>query len=481
MQGPSLKNPFDEEPSTQYEIRYRELLAISRHSRISEIFEGIPLTSWTQIKAAFAGDTLNTLTFIEKKIYRWIKLLCYDEQFVRINLESLEKLQAIVRTIIQKDTLKILEELLKKDQLWSSHYELTWLNNSLVSIMTPHAVPSRSFPERLHSPLSHLSAVESTQLDLKYKMLHARLERSEDSVLILDLFKNIHDASLEGKLLNRLNYSDLISVIRNLYEAWTPDELVSAIGELSTLRFQWIVHSLDDMLIPGLRTKIQLASREAILSLKCETLPKHFQHLIAQNNHIKEQIDTLNRQLHTERLNFLTNVVSKINELAHKIEEQRQIIHHLERVIRDFSLTRSDRDLIASLTHEYNRLIFRISYKYLDCSKQEPGSTYPLIYAIAFDYFEDDDKAEDAIFTVWNITSIEEYVQTGIFEDSAFFGVSLTFNMIPGLLEKYGLRTVLDLKKNNIFNKTLLANFITRKQELDLNKTSQTPADAAKP
>jgi hypothetical protein len=83
-----------------------------------------------------------------------------------------------------------------------------------------------------------------------------------------------------------------------------------------------------------------------------------------------------------------------------------------------------------------------------------PDAHYYILYDKSFNQFKDDESAADAMFTEWNFYSKSELSQFGLPED---------WEMAKKALEARGLCTVADLKRYDIYNKTLLGEFLNPK------------------
>lgn len=458
-----------EPPGNPFEMRYRPLLNIEQNTAAATIF---PLLNDTTLFSRYLSSSPTSV--VERGILEWIENLDDDQNSVNQSPPKTRQLKDVANRIIVADNIALLVAILKRDKLFNDNVSrrIDWLGRKIVAI---HIMPLPAFPGAGLPRISHLvcmhfrshhgsqktlpsaSTLQADQRELIEQLCDSGAEEVKETLLAL--VRSNRGLDSFTTLLSDFEEDRRVYILNQL-ESWLhPDELIHLMMDLDFQKVQPWIASLGEGQARLLNAALKRADEIIIDNFKA-ALPRLLQSFLDINNEqIKPAIDALAADFRrTPILNITTSDIKKIEALAQAINFQKIAIDRFVILIDGIITETVNLHAFGDLKMEYSRFEKRLDPA---CKDHEPGSLYQILYDLAFEQFEDGDEAYEVMTGVWHMNDPNNFVKSKLIAKLPDKEVN-PWPIISDELKALELTTVADLKRNKIFNRTLLKQFIVQ-------------------
>ncbi len=297
---------------------------------------------------------------------------------------------------------------------------------------------------------------------------------------LLSAFKDLKEEEAVIAVGGKLGTFQVLQVINGFMEDQAQEwKMLYLFGSLKPTTFVEILPAFDGIIISKLNEIFRRSSIEAKEWFQ-SAFHTHRTGLTKSCNRMKDEIDALAQNFRDDIKGYAITAtdLDRIKELEDRILLIQECTYKkLQPLIKGIIRHRETNHLLfEDMPKEYAILLSRVmqgkNFKDLP-----PGSLWPIIYRNIFEDGDHDD--EDEAFNMlgeWGITNFNEYKEVGLFgliDDVIFEELSKPerkpnlFTIAYRNLAKLEIETIADLKRLNIFNQTLLKNYLGNKDNLE--------------
>ncbi|MCB1114657.1 MAG: hypothetical protein KDK62_07870, partial [Chlamydiia bacterium] len=320
------------------------------------------------------------------------------------------------------------------------------------TIMVPYqANGSLNIRSFMPSPLARRHSLE--QEAVTARLLRLSKDRTQDSKdQILSLFNDLDTLDKKVELLHKLPNEELYFVLEILFPHLSPDDFLFCLCNLELSQLKEAIYLTEHGLIGAVRQCLLSGSETAKKQFQEKAEALLFELSSYCNRHLKADLGNLADEFRSLKLHKISpSKLEEIKDLTQRIQHEQNIFIKLERLMRYFEWEPLVKSTFNDLTSSYSRSSMRL----LPSGPYLPDSLFKILTEKAFGSAKDELEAADYIFEKWTFTSTEELAEIGL---------PPNWPKAKEALVKLGLKTILDLKMNHIYNKVLLKDFIERKK-----------------
>ncbi|MFQ5729865.1 MAG: hypothetical protein ACE5GN_05855 [Waddliaceae bacterium] len=307
---------------------------------------------------------------------------------------------------------------------------------------------------------------------------------------LLAEFNQINEESSLIALAEKLEPIQALAIInRTIHNQQHEWKLIYLLGSIGHTTFIEVLNAFDVNLLTFTNQALRCSPKDALDWFE-QAFLKHRVEIINTCNNIRNKIDALAKRFREDLkghkltegdLTHITELRDNITLRMSGIKEK--LIPLIEGVIKH---PETKAALSNEAIKEYKSLLKRLSLKREE-ENDPAGCLMPIIYRNVFERtdLEDTEEAYE-ILADWSICNREDYCETGLLGNidietfRRLFKDLNVFTLSKENLGKLGIKTIFDWKRLDIFNRTMLRNFL-KKEENQRQLTQWTKEVMANP